>query len=156
MDAQWQSIVMSFLIVVIIVALVHPHLLRQKGGDRKSIFSRFHYEPDYNYISTFDMDDPERFSKRYNTPGPLKLLVHQPYRFYTMPDGNWGYPWHFPRPKDPHCLQLASNLCDEKINWNQAVIRPSKCFDSVYKQCQVGLDPLLIQVTNKGVYDRGT
>ena len=127
--------------------------IKQVGGDRKAIFSRFHYMPEYTFMSSFDMNDPNRFSKHYNTPGPLKIIVRQPYRFYTMLDGNWGYPWHFPRPKLPQCLKLASDLCDEKIDWDSDIIKPSKCYDGVYKQCKNGIDPLFIKVEDKNVYD---
>jgi len=118
----------------------------QVGGSREGIFSRFKYEPQYPFMSKFTEDDPVKFSKRYNRAGPLRLIMSRPYRFYTMPLGNWGYPWHFPERTDPYCLVLSSDRCDEPIDWEKELIRPSKCFDSVYKQCRSGIDPLLIKI----------
>jgi hypothetical protein len=79
-----------------------------------------------------------------------------------MPDGNWGYPWHFPRPIDYKCLKLATTRChegdivlnrtsDQKLGGlgvigPEDILKPSACFDSVYQQCRNGVDPLLIKV----------
>jgi hypothetical protein len=151
---SFKELVFIFAICLVLVIFHRRSSIpNQLGGDRKAIFSRFHYMPDLTFMSTFDMDDPDRFSKRYNIPGPLKLIKQRPYRFYEMPPGNWGYPWHFPRPTNHKCLDLASKLCEEKIDMNKNLIRPSECYDSVYKQCQLGIDPLLIKVSNKNVYE---
>lgn len=145
----------------------------QEGGSRAAIFSRFYYEPQFPFISKFDDKDLNVFSKIYNTAGPLKIMMGRPYRYYTMAEGNWGYPWHFPGPIMTRCFRLASDLCEENIGIipikteaqkrgglfyenPREIIRPSKCFDSVYQQCKDGTDPLLIRVADKGVYDYGT
>jgi len=141
----------------------------QNGGSRSAIFSRFHYIPQYPFMSKLDLVDYNIFSKTYNYPGPLKIIVGRPYRNYRMPDGNWGYPWHFPEPADHTCLKLAETRCHEDViilnktadqklgglgvTAPKDMIKPSKCFDSVYKQCRSGVDPLLIKVKDIGVYD---
>lgn len=127
------------------------------GGDRAAIFNRFNYEPlppySWPFISKLDQNNLNTYAKHYNNAGPLKIIMDRPYRNYTMPDGNWGYPWHFPEYAYRDCYILASDRCDEPINWKKELIRPSQCFDSVYKQCRKGIDPLLIKVSDKGVYD---
>ena len=148
----------TLLIVILLICLSFKSIhIKQSynlsGGDmRAAVFSRFDYKPQFPFMSTFTMDDPNRFSKRYNRAGPLKLIVQRPYRFYTMPLGNWGYPWTFPRPKDNHCLQFANDRCDEHLNWKKDVIHPSLCFNSVYQQCRKGIDPIFIKVANQGTY----
>jgi hypothetical protein len=145
----------------------------QTGGSRAAIFSRFYYEPQFPFISKLDDKDLNVFSKIYNTPGPLKIMMGRPYRYYTMAEGNWGYPWHFPGPIVTRCFRLAADLCEENIGIipikteaqkrgglfyenPREIIHPSKCFDSVYYQCKKGIDPLLIRVADKGVYDYNT
>src|SRR5207245_5673247 len=106
-----------FIIFFILLSLsIKKSYTDQIGGTRAAIFSRFHYEPQYPFISKFDMRDLNRFSKYYNTAGPLEWIVARPYRFYTMPDGNWGYPWHFPEKANYDCLKLSSDRCEEPIN----------------------------------------
>jgi hypothetical protein len=163
-----------YLIIIVIVCCVQIRRASepQIGGGRSAIFSRFYYEPQFPFMSKLDDKDLDVFSKIYNTAGPLKLIMGRPYRYYTMPEGNWGYPWHFPEPVDSKCLSVASDRCEENIGFvpikteaeklgglfyqtPKDVIRPSKCFDSVYRQCRAGVDPLLIHVADKGVYDYG-
>lgn len=150
-------LIICFLFVVFILNMNKQTLDNMSGGSRAAIFNRFNYEPlpptSWPFISKLTQDDLNTYSKHYNNAGPLKILMDRPYRNYTMPDGNWGYPWHFPETADRQCYILASNRCDEPINWKKEIIRPSECFDSVYKQCRQGVDPLLLKITNKGVYD---
>ncbi len=132
----------------------------QSGGSRSAVFSRWHYTPEYPMISRLDLIDYNLFSKTYNTAGPLKIIVGRPYRNYMMSNGNWDYPWHFPEQDDHSCLKLAESRCNEDIiTLNKSadqklgglgvtapkdLLRTSKCFDYVYKQCRNGINSLLI------------
>ncbi len=160
---QFNIIIILLIFLLFICALIPSKLIILSGGGRKAIFSRFHYTPEFPYISKLDTIDRNRFSKVYNVAGPLKFIMGRPYRNYQAKDGNWTYPSHFPEPNDDRCVRLASDRCDEPITLpsknvliipqSKEVIRPSKCFDSVYKQCRQRIDPLLIQVKDKHVYD---
>ena len=169
-------VIILILIIIIIFVLVYPDLdgpnqtlmTQQNGSGRTSIFSRFSYLPQYPFISQFSQDDP-RLSKRYNTPERMKIIMGRPYRVYQMNLGNWGYPWTFPEPTDTRCLQLSQDRCNEEVVTliktpeqklgglgvvsPKEIVRPSRCFDSVYRQCRSGLDPLLIHAREQGVYD---
>jgi hypothetical protein len=156
--------------VVIIVGLVilasqitNINSQTQSGGGRKAIFSRFHYTPQFPFTSKLDMRDRNMFSKDYNFGGPLKFIEGRPYRFYKMKDGNWDGPATFPEPDDLRCVRLASARCEEPITLpaqgvlnlpkSKEITRPSQCFDSVYQQCRARIDPLLIKIKGKNVYD---
>lgn len=145
----------SLFLLTVIIACIYKHgtgQSKQEGGGRKAIFSRFHYEPQFPFMSKFDKYNPNLASKTYNVAGPIRFIVQRPYRNYYMPLGNWGYPWHFPEPIDRHCQYFAADRCDEKLDWQKDMVRPSTCFDSVYKQCRKGINPLLVKIPEKGIY----
>jgi hypothetical protein len=135
-----------FLLVFIFRHNQRLNKFEQSGGSRAAIFSHFRYKPQYPFISKLDTVDLNRFSKTYNHAGPLKVITGRPYRFETMPDGNWGYPWHFPEKKQNQCLNLASSMCNQVLNKESEILQLSKCSDHVYKQCSDGIDPLLILI----------
>jgi hypothetical protein len=119
-------------------------------------------------MSKLDTVDFNIFSKIYNVPQRVKIIEGRPYRNYRMADGNWGYPWHFPRPTNHRCIKLAEERCHEEVITllktpdqklgglgvlvPKDIVRPSKCFDYVIRQCLDGIDPLLIKVKDIGVY----
>jgi len=119
--------------------------ISQTGGSRVDLFNRFNYMPVKPYRSTFsdsgrpDLEYRGKFSKRYNHPGRLKIIMGRPYRNYRMKSGNWGNPWHFPESSNVSCLNLASRRCKEPIDLTKNHIIPSKFVDSVYQQCRGSL-----------------
>lgn len=149
-------IILSLLLAVVLIGR-QTVIFNQSGGSRAAIFSRFNYEPlppnSWPFISKFTQNEPNKYAHHYNNIGPLKMIMNRPYHNYTGDDGSWLYPWHFPETAQTDCYALASNRCNEPINWKDETIHPSQCFDSVYKQCRQGVDPLLIKVDNQGVYD---
>jgi len=163
-------LIVVYLLSIIIRAVWIVMVNKQSGGSRSAVFSRFHYLPQYPFMSKLDTVDLNVFSKIYNVPQRLEIIMGRPYRNYRMADGNWGYPWHFPEPADHTCLQLAEERCGEEaitllktpdqklgglgVETPKDIVRPSKCFDYVYKQCRAGIDPLLIKVKYKGVYEQ--
>lgn len=157
-----------FISIILILGILAVHYDRQSistnqtGSGRKAIFSRFHYAPEFP-MNKLDMRDRQMFSKYYNFGGPLKFIMGRPYRYYQMKDGNWDDPTTFPEPLDLRCVRLASERCEESITLpkqgilslplSKQITRPSRCFDSVYQQCRARIDPLLIKIKDKNVYD---
>lgn len=56
------------------------------GGSRADIFSRFHYMPDFVYLSKFGKYDK----------CDHKMIANKPYEFCHMNDASWLQPWTFP------------------------------------------------------------
>lgn len=152
-------IVICITLIVMIICLKYKYNKKKReseqiGGRRKAIFSRWSYQPDLNYISA-DYNTSDKLYKQYNLAGRLKLIDGRPYKYYTMLDGNYGYPWHFPQATNNRCFKLSQMKCQEPIDINLSKFKtviPSKCIDSVFKQCLRGIDPLYIKVKNKGIY----
>lgn len=145
------TIVIATLIIVWIWTNVSQKWTTQIGGSRDAIFSRFNYTPEFPMISKLDTVDLDRFSKIYNFPGPLKLIMGRPYRLYDSKESTWLYPWHFPEPVDTPCLQEASTSCDEpvvmikkeeeklgglSVKTPSDIVHVSSCFDEVYQRCR--------------------
>jgi hypothetical protein len=122
----------------------------QNGGSREAIFSRFSYHPSFPFISQLDQIDPERFSKVYNSAGPLKLISGRPYRYYRTEDSTWVYPWQFPQPIHTQCLEQAMSKCHEpvvtikkeddklgglSVETPRDIVKVTPCFDRVYTEC---------------------
>lgn len=117
-------------------------------GYRGDLFTRFNYLPMHDMLGQRD-----RFKSKFPNikPGRLKIIMGRPYRTDDDREGSWHYPWHFPEVTDLKCMDLSSELCDERLDMRKQFIKPSRCFDEVYAQCRKGLDPLRIKVRLKGI-----
>ena len=166
MNDRWMSVILIIIVTIVLIVIIglilwsHPsHENEMTGGSREVIFSRFSYQPDFPNISQFDTIDLDRFSKVYNTPGPLKIISGRPYRFYHTKDSTWLDPWDFPQMVINTCLQKAMRQCQEpivtlkseedKLSGLEAETPPdmvhvSPCFDAVYEACgKIGEKSLL-------------
>jgi len=138
-------------ITLIILIYSQPDEDSQSGGSRAPIFSRFNYQPDFPFISQFDMVDLDRFSKVYNVTGPVKFLSGRPYKYYATPESTWLYPWQFPQEINHKCINKAGQKCHESVIMVKTeedklgglgiatprdIVRVSPCFDQIYKKCQ--------------------
>lgn len=154
---KWSVLIVMFVVIIIItVTTVYCHYWngnvdRQFGGDRAAIFSRFNYQPQFPFISTFNTVDLERFSKVYNMTDPVVFFSGRPYKYYHTEDSTWLYPWHFPQEVHLDCIQEAVNKCHEPIilvkkeedklgglgvKTPKDIVHPSACFIKWYENCQ--------------------
>ena len=153
-----KCIIYAILVVVIILLIILIYTRSPIsdgysliGGSRESIFSRFNYNPEFPMISQLDTVDFDRFSKVYNTAGPLKFISGRPYRYYKSEDSTWLYPWNFPHEMDRQCTKYASMRCNESpiilvkkeeeklhglaVQTPKDIVRTSSCFNKNYEQC---------------------
>lgn len=147
-------VICMILIVILIIVLIYPrsNIYSLVGGSREAIFSRFDYVPEFPMISQLDSVDLDRFSKVYNTAGPLKFISGRPYRYYKSEDSTWLYPWNFPHEMDRQCTTYASRRCNESpiilvkkeegklnglaVQTPKDIVRTSPCFNKNYDRCR--------------------
>lgn len=105
-----------------------------EGYSRANIFSRYHYEPNFNVMS------PANHTKR------RVIIQGRPY-IPNEEKSSWYLPWYYPEKSNVFCLKQAEFRCGEKLNLNKDVIHTSKCWNSVYQQCVDGVEPLKIRLS---------
>jgi hypothetical protein len=144
--------------ILIVIAVILIYLIYRQstppefiGGSREAIFSRFNYTPTFPMISQLDAVDLNRFSKVYNTPGPLKFVGGRPYKYYKSEDSTWLYPWNFPHEISRQCTKYASDRCNEPpialvkkdeeklhglgVSTPKDLVNVTSCFNKFYEQC---------------------
>jgi hypothetical protein len=128
MSVQVIFLLLLLILFVVLFLVWKPWEIHQSGGNRASIFSRFHYLPDYD------------IQPSGGASGRLKFLGQKsrPYRFYTYKSGSWGTPWHVPEPIDHRCQRLSHRLC-------HGGDITSPCYDKVYQQCRQHINPIFIK-----------
>lgn len=122
----------------------------QIGGSREAIFSRFSYQPDYPFISTFDTQNLDLLSKKYTSPSGYVFIGGRPYLSYDTPQSSWINPWIFPQQSHINCLQKSLDHCNEyvisiknemdklgglSVTSPEDIVKMSPCFNQTYNQC---------------------
>jgi len=164
MNYKWSHII--FFVILMTVLCLISHCLNilykgQLGGGREAIFSRFNYTPEFPFMSKLDTVDYIRYSRVYNTPGPVKFISGRPYKYYRSQDihiipqmqSTWLYPWHFPQEINAPCIARASRRCHDDIipikdevgkmsglavETPRDIVHVSPCFDRIYEKCVGG------------------